>query len=1298
MKLPTAIKSLALATALTSWVYSSHAVVSINETPPFLNGSVTPNIVMTLDDSGSMTRAYVPDGVGALDAARFTSATYNAMYYNPKVLYAAPTRTDGVTYSTTFTQAWVNGFDTGRGSVDLSASGYRPISECAPGDSYSDCSKLTNRGGSTTSSVTTTYTYTNCRVIFNDRSSRDRIDVDYCTFNGSTVDGEDMPDSGNEAPHNSDNSTLTVSNAGGYNGNYSVRDSDADDGYLDIELTRNDYFNSDQTRTGVTLSWSRTATQTVSSAAYYHLYYTDTRSPSRPNNCNDTVGDDDCYVPVAVGSADDISLEFMGGTITADAKRLNFANWYSFYRTRALATMTAATNAVTSLGSNQVRLGWQTLNRSSCTSFGTTCTGYDGTNRENRIRPLDATKTGGTISHRTDFYEWIRYFVVSGATPLRGAMERAGQYYTTSGRDSPYAENPYVTQGSELACRRNFHVMMTDGLWNSNGNTDYGGNVDSTGKTLPDGTVYSPRYPYRNPSTNPPSGQSYSNSLADIAFKYWSTDLRTNLDNKLLSFIPDDTGNAETQFWNPKNNPATWQHMVNFTISFGLSNAMTDPAWGGSTYAGQDYTRLTTGAKTWPGVLEDAAGSATPDIHVYDLWHAAINSRGQFFSADDPIGLRNAFNSVFSNILRNNFSASSLAADSTRLDNGAIIYQARFNPEDWRGQLLAYPVTSEGRVQTSLPHWDAAQKLPAHGQRNITTWTGSAGTNFNACTNLSATQQAALNRNSANVVDNRCADRLAWLRGDTSKEERFNGGIFRNRKVTALGDITNSNPLYVAAEDYGYSNATFTGASSYASFMTTKQSRRPMIYVGANDGMLHGFRADTGDTVQSGRELLAHIPQASFSKLNRLSEPGYAHTYFVDGSSSVGDAYLGTQWKTVLLGSMGIGGRSVFALDVTQPDTYGPTNVMWEFSDAQDADLGLTVSQPQVARLASGQWVAIFGNGYNSGGDRAYLFVVDLQTGTLLRKIAAGTATSNGLSSVTLFDGNGDRITDAVYAGDLQGNLWKFDLSGATAASWGVGNGGQALFTARNAANEVQPITSKVTVTVPSPQPNGGAMILFGTGQYLSTSDINNRKVQSFYAVWDNNTPTTVTRSQLRQQTILAEVTSGGASWRRTSSNALDWNTHRGWYLDLVAPGSLVNGEAEGERVVSTALVRYDRVIFVTATPSTDPCGSGGTSWLMQLSYTSGADMGEALYDVNGDGTIDGNDMLGGQSHASGIKISQGIAKDPLFQENPSENKCFVQESLSSGGLASFLTKCGPPPTPGAASGTIRRIFWQQIQ
>jgi type IV pilus assembly protein PilY1 len=1255
---------------------AAQAGLSLSETPLFLTSSTTSNVVLTIDDSGSMERGYVPDSIGdstaKLNSALFTAASYNALYYNPRVSYAVPTRTDGVSYSTSFTAAYVNGFDTSKGSTNLGTSPFLPIYRCAPDTSSGSCSKTTG-SGSTSSRTTVTRTYTGCTVTFDDRGgSKDRMAVSNCT--------PTMPSSGDGSPVEADSSTITVSNTSSNNGSYVVSNSSSSGGGVRIDLNTTNQITTDRTVNNVTFTWTETTTTTSSpAAAYYHLYYSDKPGASRPASCTNSVEDKNCYLLVVAGSADDIAIG--GGDATL--RKQNFANWYSFYRTRALATMSAAMSAVTSLGTNQVRLGWQTLNNGGCNSFGTTCKGYDEVSRENRIRTLDANKSGSTtVTHRTDFYNWISRLDVGGGTPLRSAMQRSGEYFTLTGRDSPYAQEPYVTEGTELSCRRNFHVLMTDGLWNSDSGVNFGGNVDSTNKTLPDGTSYSARYPYRNPSTTPPSGMSYSNSLADIAFKYWSTDLRSNLTNNLGPYVVDRSGTATDQYWSPRNNPATWQHMVNYTISFGLGSVLTDPEWGGSTFSG-DYAALASGAKAWPPVDESPSGD--PEEHVYDLWHAAINSRGQFFNADDPVSISNAFKSVFSSILAANPSSAALAANSTSIQTGTLIYQAKFDSADWHGQLVAYNVNLDGSIGTTA--WDAASKLPAASSRKVTTSTGTLGTgqgkDFKTCSSdLTNAQKDVLNKTPGNVVDNKCQDRLDWLRGDRSKEVA-NGGSYRSRVTSVLGDTINSDPVYVKNEDFGYAGSGIPGASSYAAFVAAKASRTPMVYVGANDGMLHGFRADTGST-DSGRELMAHVPNAVFGKLNRLMDPGYTHTFFVDGSPSVGDAYLGSSWKTVLVSGLNAGGKGVFALDVSDPANHGPSKVLWEFTDA---DLGNTYSQPQIGQLKSGQWVAIFGNGYNSAAsnEKAYLYVVNLETGAQIAKIQAGTtASTNGLSTPALIDVDNDKVIDYAYAGDLQGNLWKFDLRSMASASWTVAQ----LFQARNASNEVQPITVKPALSQPTSQPSGGVMVLFGTGQYITSTDPSSTQVQSFYAIWDNGAGL-ATRSQLQVQTIQAETSEFGYTLRQTSNSAVNYSTKRGWYMDLV-----VNGQsAVGERVVSNAIVRYDRVIFVTTLPSTDVCQPGGGSWLMELEAYTGSRTPVSVFNFNGDTFFNDSDKLTSGATASGVKSTVGIIKTPAWLEQGRSSEFAVKEmSGSSGGIFSLQNR------KPAVAGAVRRVFWQQIQ
>lgn len=1283
MRLISLIKAGVVLLLATSTVLTGNAAVTVSEIPMFLRAGATPNIVMTLDDSGSMERGYVPDTIGdastKLNSPRFTAASYNALYYNPKVTYTVPKRTDGVTYSTSFTQAYVNGFDTGKGFVDLSANGYRPIYKCEPGQSKSTCvdSSHSTAGAGSGSTSSRSYSYT-CKAFFDDRGNgnKDRIQVSSCS--------PSMPASGDGSPQEADSSTITVTGAvSPYSKNYVVDTSEEKNGGIRITLNSSNQISrdSDNPLNNVTLAWTETTSTTTSAGpAYYHLYYTDKTGAAKPTGCDNSKETNACYIYVKVGSSDDIT------TGDVAAQKQNFANWYSFYRSRALTAMSAAMTAVSGLGANQVRLGWQTLNNGGCTSFGTSCKGYDSVSHENRIRTLDAMKTGSSsVTHRTDFYDWIARLDIGSTTPLRGALKKAGEYFKTSGVDSPYAQEPYTTLGTELSCRRNFHVMLTDGLWNANNDTDYGGNVDSTAKTLPDSKSYVPRYPYQNGGTAP-SGLSFSNNLADIAFTYWSTDLRSNLTNNLKPYTVDTSGSADAQYWNPKNNPATWQHMVNFNISFGLGSVLIDPIWGGSTYAG-DYAALTNGTKYWPATDEAPAANDEPVGHVYDLWHAAINSRGQFFNADDPQGISNAFQSAFKTILNSNPSSAALAANSTSIQGGTLVYQARFDSADWHGQLLAYTVNSDGTVGSQ--QWDAASKIPAFGSRNITTWNGSAGKSLSDCStnSMAADQKALLDKDANGTTDNKCAARVAWLRGDPAQEKR-NGGLFRNRPVTVLGDIINSDPAYVKNEDYGYASSAMAESSSYAAFVAAKSSRTPMVYVGANDGMLHAFRADTGNTA-SGVEVFAHIPKGVYDRLSALTLPDtYTHKYYVDGAPTVGDAYWGGSWKTVLVGGLAAGGKSIFAIDITNPDAHGPAKVLWEFTDSE---LGLTYSQPQIARLSNGKWAAIFGNGYNSTSDKAYLFIVDLQTGGLIKKIKVSDATGNGLSTPALYDANNDKITDYVYAGDLKGNMWKFDMASILATTGTDVTAGTVLFSAVNASNQAQPITTKPALAKPTAQPATGVMVLFGTGMYVSDTDTASTRVDSFYGIWDNGTAGVVSKASLQRQTIASETTSYAYDVRTTSANAIDWSTQRGWYMDLVGPNVAATGPG-GERVVSQPIVRYDRVIFVTTIPSADQCEAGGTSWLMEIDLATGARTTIPMFDLNGDG-FNASDLLANGGVVSGVKSKEGILKTPAWLEQGKSSEIAIKQmSGSSGGI--FVVRNRKPAT----SGSVRRVFWQQLR
>lgn len=1228
--------------------------ISITDNPLFLVSSTPPNVVMTLDDSGSMGWGYVPDAFRSvqsrIDGPKFSTATYNSLYYNPYNTYVIPKRTDGKSYTTSYKKAFINGFNTAYGYADLSGgsstlfspnqNGYRTIVEYF-NNKQSDC----------TGNANTSHNTSSCRI------SRNTVSyVCSANFNKKVLTVSDCGDvfAGGFSPDIGSNIKITGA-SGSNNKEYSVV-SIVNGKKLNVDVN----FTS-ETKSGVSISWSKPV-----SVGYYHLYYKDKSGAVKPSGCDDNKETDSCYIRIEVGGSEDVADPSVDGSSLSERQKQNFANWYSFYRTRNLSTISSSIQSISLFKNNEVRLAWQSL--SSCNSFGTACTTEK---HENRIRPLDGYKSGSTsITHRTDFYNWIEKLPVSGSTPLRAAMIKAGEYFKKNGKDSPYAEDPYFEVGTQLSCRKNFHVMFTDGYYNDSDNDVGLNNVDNSDMILPDGKKYTPRIPFKDNS---------SKSLADIAFHYWASDLNQDVDNNVSSHFADRSGTEDDQYWNPKNNPATWQHMINFTIGLGLTSSLTKPEWTGSTYSG-GYAEILSGAQSWPSI-------STESNRVYDLWHAAINSRGQFFSAESPNALNNAFLAVMESILGANPSASALAANSTSIQTGTLIFQAKFDSNDWHGQLVAYPVQSGGKTGTQ--QWDASSLIPSHSARNIYTYNGSSGKSFSSCSaSLNADQKNYLDRDAYGVKDNKCSARLNWLRGDSSQEQR-NGGGFRNRSISVLGDIINSDPVYVKNEDYGYaseSSALSAGEKSlYLSFLKEKSARIPVVYVGSNDGMLHAFRADIGN-INSGREIFSYIPYGVYHNLNKLTNPAYSHKYFVDGAPSAKDAYL-NGWKTILLGGLGAGGKTIYALDVTAPESFSASHVMWEFSDE---DLGYTFSQPQIGRLSNGQWVAIFGNGYNSSTERSYLYVVNLSNGSLIKKIPAGVQVNNGLSTPYLYDFNDDKVIDYVYAGDLQGNMWKFDLSSSSSASWSVSYGGQPLFVAKNSNGQIQPITSQPKV---SKHPDGGYMVYFGTGIYLADGDAVSKEVQSFYAIRDNVIGT-ITRLSLQQQSITHETNEFGYWVRQTSKNSVDWaGGKKGWYIDFVTPP--IPGVANGERIISAPLLKYDRVIFVTMTPYSDPCKPGGESWLMELDMISGAPTVISVFDFNNDGNFDANDLLRNGNTASGIKSTVGITKTPIWLDGScTGNYCTGFKELS-GTTGNIMTINNRGKTP--SSGLPTRVFWRQI-
>jgi len=454
--------------------------------------------------------------------------------------------------------------------------------------------------------------------------------------------------------------------------------------------------------------------------------------------------------------------------------------------------------------------------------------------------------------------------------------------------------------------------------------------------------------------------------------------------------------------------------------------------------------------------------------------------------------------------------------------------------------------------------------------------------------------------------------------------------------------------------------------------------------------MLHAFDRNTGV------ERFAYVPNSVFNvprsptlaeqKLKMLSDPGYTHRYTVDGPPQLADAFIGPSaaasgWKTVLVGSTGAGARSVFAMDITNPkvETGGFSNgkILWEFSEANNSDMGYVATYPHVARMRDGTWVAIFGNGYDSTLGQAKLFILNLQTGAVVWQQSVGAAGGNGLSQPN-FTLNSNREVTAIYAGDLKGNLWKFDVDNANPANWKVAFGSSPAYTPLyaplNADLGKQPITVMPEIEF---HPNGGTLVSFGTGKLFdvedtaATGNVNITNIQAIYGIWDKPAETTGFSgiSTLVQQTAngaLAAAADTAANLSGTTSNTIDWATKRGWYLNLNTGGERVN--VNPQQAKSTLLV-------VANKPDSDPCSSGGTSRLFALDPITGGAPAFGVFNSNGDGAINNADK--GYNVKS---ISYAVLSLPTLQtKKPTVDQIVTELAGSRGQTGVRLGGVEPP-------------------
>lgn len=861
------------------------------------------------------------------------------------------------------------------------------------------------------------------------------------------------------------------------------------------------------------------------------------------------------------------------GTWPTNAKRINILK----YALKSVFDPTHPEYDPSLLPDKKIRLAWQVMwNNGGATDAMNV---NSSSMKTNSMRVLQGT-------HRTNFLSFVNSLKANNNTPSHLMFSQADAYMRQPlGTSSAWANDPGTTGAPYLGCRRTYHIFMSDGRWNSA--PTGGAKDDATNKALPDGMVYGGATAadraktalYRD--TDP-------DNLSDWAFYSWSTAMQTSGMTGTMQPAADYRAAPATEnfgkdlttkdailerYWNPRYNPATWPHMVTYTIGFS-NDAVTWP--GAPNIIGptqqlpfgydNSFLDLVTGNKTWPAMSAE-------DRRALDLWHAALNGRGRFYAVKKGDDLEKAFRDIFAQInTATDPDLSSSATSGSNVSRSEVgKYTAAYEPEKfWKGFVTADKVRTDGTTYPD-PNWagkttaDQLDTITASSRFVLTwsdKWTGSAyqgGVPFKWASDesrLSTNQKLWLQKNMSGTDEGatKGQQRLDYIRGDKSLEGVDPSGYtaskpFRQRQ-SIQGDIINSDVWYAGAPASEYL------LKGYSAFVRGNKNRPGMLYVGGNDGMLHGFAS------LDGKEKLAYVPRGAIPALTLLTDPQYnnKHKYYVDGSPMTGDIDLngGIQdpsdpsyatytpnWRTMLVGTLGLGGKGYFVLDVTNPTAANLADGTPGFAEAnasqlvrldrtrgfaetapncgaltgaektaclqivdEDKDIGHITARPvrddndglrasQIARLNNNRWAVVMGNGYNSANQRPVLLVQYLDGAKELLRIpttneapGTGKAADNGLSSPRLVDINGDGLADVVYAGDSLGNLWKFDLTSYSSGNWKVAFGGSPLFTALGPAalngprTKIQPI-----VAAPSARANDRQMVI-GSGPSEKTINV----------------------------------------------------------------------------------------------------------------------------------------------------------------------------------------------------------------
>jgi type IV pilus assembly protein PilY1 len=1221
---------------------------------PLVNGltsNIAPNILFILDDSLSMESDYMPDGVNADDDEMcFRNFGYNTIYYNPNETYELPVNSDG----TPFDPA-----DPGAAYDD----GFLPDD-----DDITDLLEV-DIDEDTTSATDTNLVMPNnpfralsvgsrvIRVTYNNHgleatepygSSFDRVRFTRTsgTSNWNVFGATVLYDQWYDVTAVIDANTFTITTVAG------TATSTTATGGNNVRLRRQDY----------------TTTHTETPVVYYSSYTANPGSP--PSTCEL----DPTYTAVYIANE-------------SAAQQQNYANWYQYYRTRLLLMKSAAGRAFLGVNSD-FRVGFSVIS-----DTGTNADLFLGVNRF-------------TGTHKEDWYDMLYGIEGAAFTPLRGALSKAGRYY--AGRlGSPYNAGA-TSDPIQYSCQQNFSILTTDGYWNVDNESPRAADPDGFGP-LPrpanttDGMAvglasanYGPfgidnvtRVGNADNGESAPFGDTVSNTLADVAAYYYKTDLRPNAGVGGVNDDGDQIDVSENNVPQTDDDGRTHQRMQTFTLGMGLDGTRSYPG---------DWAAIVDGSLAWPNPITNHLAQ-----RIDDLWHAAVNGRGQYMSAKNAGAVEDQLNDALASIRYEKGSAAAAATSTLQpVDGDNTAFLAQYETGHWVGNLLARTIDEDTGEISGTNLWSAQTVLDGmveadDDDRTIYTYSA-AETNglksFEAA-NLTTEIAAGYFRSDGfaghaelTQHDDWTSDQVSaatsqamikFLRGQTGNEMSDadplpDNEVFRDRQHI-LGDIGSAAPVYVRKPPFTYTD------DGYAAFVGDQEEREATVYVGANDGMLHAFNGTDG--VGGGTERWAYIPSMVLPNLYKLADAEYAtnHRYFVDGPIALGDARDPNtdEWATILVGGLGHGGKGYYALDVTDPDS---PKALWEFTTADDNDIGYSYGNPIITKRASdGTWVVLFASGYNNGtpGDgKGRLFMVDAFTGTkLLEIITDDLETDESLSGIARIsnyveDGLRDNRTQYVYGGDLSGNLWRFDINVATCNECATAAARVLLARTTSTSDAgVQPITVQPELArIRDGAGSWHRVVYFGTGRALGPNDItdldpSNGEAQAVYAVKDTGTYLGVLTdaganlvSHTMREPTEAEIEAGNSSRRMDSPTPVNWQLHNGWYITT----------PDSERFTVDPGLQLGTLVIAANIHEQGYCEPTGSTVLYQLDYKSGVVLKTTAYGAQ----IVGITQLQTRGGAGPVVI------DPVFADGTTGN--VAQAGSSTGG------------------GSATRVSWREIE